>query len=257
MIESLFATLGISKTEATLYLALADAGKAPASVLARNLGLPRSTVYTGLESLVKRGLVIKEELAEAALYSANSVASVKEMVEQEKLQLNQSIATKEAAANELLPLLEVHFKGRNYSIPQLEFFEGRSGIERMLNQYESIWQESIAKYDFTWWGYQDHQFVETYRKWLDRYWAMMKEGEKICLLSNASKTEAKLRSAMPNRTVKIPAADTEFSSTIWVLGDYVVTIMTRQQPHYAFQLKDAVFAANQRMVFQMLWQSVN
>jgi hypothetical protein len=117
------------------------------------------------------------------------------------------------------------------------------------------WQQSIAREDFTWWGYQDIEFVVQYREWLDHYWSQLKPAEKIWLLSNESGVEKKLKGKVPRRIIKKVPAGVEFSSTIWVLGEYVVTIMTRQKPHYAFLLKDSVFAANQRAVYQLLWRS--
>lgn len=253
MIESLFAALGINTTESNIYLALAELGKAPASVLAKKLELPRSTVYTALESLEKHGLTSKEKLAEVALFQASPAEAILEMVQNEKAKNQKILHDKEHTAKELIPLLSSHFQNKNFSVPRLEFFEGSSGIKKMLLKYQDTWQQSIANYDYTWWGYQDHHFVESYRDWLDKYWASMKEEEKICLFSNQSETEKRLKRKISKRSIKTIKKEFEFSSTIWILGDYVVTIMTRQQPHYAFQLHDSVFAANQRLIFQMLW----
>jgi len=98
------------------------------------------------------------------------------------------------------------------------------------------------------------QFVETYRDWLDYYWGSMHADEKIRLLSNRSVTERKLKNRVQRREIRVLPKQYHFSSTIWVLGDYIVSIMTRQKPHYAFLLQDAVFAANQRLLFQLMWR---
>jgi hypothetical protein len=34
-----------------------------------------------------------------------------------------------------------------------------------------------------------------------------------------------------------------------------VLLMTLQEPHYSFELRDTVFASNLRVVFQLLWSS--
>ena len=104
--------------------------------------------------------------------------------------------------------------------------------------------------------YQDHHFVETYREWLDYYWNSMDRNERIWLLSNRSPTERRLKNRVACRLIRALPLKYQFSSTVWVLGEYVVTIMTRQEPHYASQLQDSVFAANQRLTFQLLWQLV-
>ena len=256
MLDQLFSNLEISANEAKLYQTLAELGKAPASLLAKRLSLPRSTVYTALGSLHARGLVAVEQTQELAYYVANQPEALLRMVEEEKKAATKKIEIKENSAKELMPFLEPLFKNSNFSVPKLQFFEGTANVRSMLCDYSQEWQRSISKFDYTWWGYQDHHFVETYRDWLDQYWAAMHPEEKIMLLSNPSETERKLKKKINRRTIKVMPGKKYFSSTIWVLGDYIVTIMTRQQPHYAVQLMDPVFASNQRLLFQMLWSFI-
>ena len=253
MIDQLFGILGINSNEAKAYLALAEMGKATASLLAKRVEMPRSTIYTILDSLLRRGMASLEKGGEVSYYVANQPEALGRMIEGERREKERTLQAKEGAATELLPLISPFFKRENYSIPKLQFYEGTANVESMLYDQCRKWQQSIAMYDFTWWGYQDHEFVETYRKWLDNYWGTMEKEEKIQLLSNQSSTEKKLRNRVARRVIKVLPKKYHFSSTVWVLGDYVVTIMTRQKPHYAFQLQDAVFAANQRLTFELLW----
>ncbi|MBX7137271.1 MAG: hypothetical protein K1X83_04735 [Oligoflexia bacterium] len=253
MLEKLFQSLGFTPSEILTYLTLAELGKAGAALVAKRAALPRSTVYTAFEALLRRGLVSIEHAAEGTLYIANNPQALLRMFEDEKRETEHNLQTKAAAINEILPLLTPYFKRENYSVPKLQFFEGAANVSHMLYEHCRAWQQSIAAYDFTWWGYQDHHFVEAYREWLDFYWAGMLPQERICLLSNRSETERRLRSKVTRRTIKMVPKQYQVSSTVWTLGEYVVTIMTRQKPHYAFQLQDAVFAANQRMTFQLLW----
>ncbi len=254
--EHLFQKLGFSPTETSVYLALAELGKAAASLLAKKANIPRSTTYSVLESLIQKGVVSIEHDKDVTLYLANSPTSLTKMVDSEKENNAKIIKDKEDVAQELLKLVSPMFTSSNFSIPRIQFFEGTKNIENMLYTYEAEWQESISRYDFTWWGYQDTDFVLNYRQWLDRYWSKMKPEEKVNLLSNRSEIENKLRGKISRRQIKKLPKGTEFSSTIWSLGEYVIMIMTRQQPHYAFQLKDAVFAANQRTTFQLLWKLI-
>jgi sugar-specific transcriptional regulator TrmB len=253
MLEKLLQTLGLNSSEIITYLALAELGKASASVIAKRAQIPRSTTYTAFEGLLKRGLVSIEQASEGMLYIANNPQALTRMIQEEKRESELSLQAKVAAVNEIMPMLNPYFKRENYSVPKLQFFEGTSNVNNMLYDHCRAWQQSIACYDNIWWGYQDHHFVETYREWLDFYWATMQPDEKICLLSNKSETEKKLKSKVTRRSIKTVPKQFQVSSTVWTLGEYVITIMTRQKPHYAFQLQDSVFAANQRMTFQLLW----
>lgn len=254
MLVKLFKTLGISENEGVVYTSLAEMGKAPATVLSKATGIPRSTVYTALEALQRRGLVSVERLNDTSFYLANQPTALLRMIEDERTAFSKDSHAREESAHQLIPLLTPYFQNRNYSIPTLRFFEGTANVRTMLYDYQSLWQDDIAKYDYTWWGYQDHYFVEHYKDWLECYWRVMRPQEQIKLLSNPSSVERKLKDKVARRTIRsTPKKAGEFSSTIWILGDYVVTIMTRQQPHYAMMLHDTVFAANQRILFQMLW----
>ncbi len=250
---TLFQKLGFTESEIKTYLGLADIGKGSISMLAKRTSQPRSTVYSVLEVLASRGLVSVEQDQGLTFYRINDPAALSSMVQAEKEELGKKFERKEVAARELAKSIQPLFRGKHYSVPRIQFFEGPRNVERMLYDYELEWQQSIAREDFTWWGYQDVEFVGQYRTWLDHYWAQLKSAEKIWLLSNRSTIEEKLRGKVARRIIKQLPPGVEFSSTIWVLGEYVVTIMTRQKPHYAFLLKDAVFAANQRVIFQMLW----
>ncbi|MCB0332359.1 MAG: hypothetical protein KDD55_02600, partial [Bdellovibrionales bacterium] len=73
------------------------------------------------------------------------------------------------------------------------------------------------------------------------------------ILSNISETESKLSGQIPRREVRVLDPSIEFSSSIWIMGDFIIMIMTRNEPYYAFQLHDSVFAGNLREVFQHLY----
>lgn len=253
MIESMLERVGLSKNEARVYLCLAELGKTTATIVAKKQNMPRSTAYSVLDTLVLRGVVAIEQTPGGTYYLANQPSSLKRMIEREKLEQLAQIGEKENAVGDVLREIQPFFKNTNYSVPKLQFFEGTTNVESMLYDCCRDWQASISQVDYTWWGYQDHHFVEQYREWLDYYWASMHADERILLLSNKSTTEKQLKGKVAKRDVKVVPKSFEFSSTIWVLGEYVITIMTRQKPHYAFQLKDSVFAANQRILFQQFW----
>jgi sugar-specific transcriptional regulator TrmB len=253
MIEKDFQTLGFNQSEVKMFLAAAEIGKAPASLIAKRAGVRRPTGYAALENLVQKGIVSIEQESGVRLYIANSPDALKRLILEENDQLEKHAKSRLEAAEQLAESLRPIFKSTNYSIPKLQFFDGKANVESMLYEYCFQWSESIENYDRIWWGYQDVHFVQSYRKWLDYYWPKMHPDERIKLLTFKDPTEIKLKGKIPRREIRFAPAKAKFSSTIWVLGDFVVTIMTRQTPHYAFQLRDSVFAANQRQIFQMLW----
>ncbi len=250
---SLFTALDFNESEIRTYLSLAELGRASGSALAKKSNQPRSTTYSALEGLIKRGLVSTEQDRDTVIYRANQPSALVSMVNSERSEAEQRFKRKEQTAKELVTIIEPYFQQKNFSVPKIQFYEGARNVERMLYENEAAWQESLCNEDLTWWGYQDLEFVKQYREWLDKYWSRMKPGERIWLLSNQSVIENRLAGKVPRRIIKQIPPGIEFSSTIWIVGEYVVMIMIRQKPHYAYVLRDAVFAANQRAIFKLLW----
>jgi predicted transcriptional regulator len=252
MILDQFKHLGFSENEMSVYLLLAEVGRSSASMLAKRAGIVRTTAYSVLENLVRKGLVSEEESQGKTYFVANPVSSLVRGVEKEREELR----VKEKIAKELAATIEPYFRSANFSIPKFQFFDGQANVNNFLYENTSRWSESVAKYDHTWWGYQDHTFVENYLEWLEYYWSVKPQEEKIQLVSNKVKIEAGLKGKVPGREIKPAPIEYNFSSSIWVNGDYIVLLMTKQDPHYAYQMIDPVFAANLRLIFKLLWSNI-
>lgn len=257
MIEGLFQQLGFNSNEIKIYLGLAEVGRAPAQALARRIKLPRTTVYSVLDNLVQRGLVSTDRKGAATFYAVNKPSALLRLLDRER----QTLTEKERALKELVSVIEPYFRSQHFSIPKLKFFDGNENVKAMLYDFHRVWSESMKLRDatpsqLTNWGYQDHTFVLHYRQWLEDSWKLRPPPDTICLISNDAHVEDELKGKVPGREIKRVPAQYDFSSTIWVWGDYIILIMTRQEPHYAFQLHDAVFAANLRLVFMLLWEKL-
>lgn len=55
--------------------------------------------------------------------------------------------------------------------------------------------------------------------------------------------------------MRVLGDEISFESSFWVMGDFVVLIMTRERPIYAIQIYDALLAANLRLIFQLLYKN--
>jgi len=248
--RGLLRTIGFHEGEVKVYLALAELGKSTASLLAKRIDIPRTTAYSILDKLSLRGVVSEEHKGATTFFAANPPKALLRVIQDEK----EKLLEKENITRQLVSLIEPYFKSKNFSVPKLQFFEGKEGVNSLLYEYAPIWKGEVLKHDGVWWGYQDHTFVESYRKWLEYYWEELKEpGEKIQLFSNIAEVEVKLKGEVSGREIRPLPKGTDFASTVWVLGEYIVLIMSRQKPHYAYQLRDPIFSQNLRSIFQMLW----
>lgn len=251
MINNTLKNLGLTEKEIKIYLLILKHSKITPPNLARSSGINRATAYAVAKSLVAKGLVI-EDLGGKTL--SLMPASPEEL---QKLNRNyeKEIRTKEKATNELIEELALAQVGAEYQVSKIRFIEEKN-IEDYLRDNFQKWVESMQKYDRAWWGFQDHSLVGHYTKWIDWSWKQTPQEIELRLLSNRSVIEERLRGKYPKRKIKFWEKSGSFTATTWIMGDYIVMIMTHKKPFYLVQIHDPVMAHNQREVFKNLWTLV-
>lgn len=247
MIQELLQQLKCSEKEIEVYLYVLKQGKTTPARIAKGTGINRSTVYVVLNKLKKNGLIVEDISSKILFYSASSSEMVEDMFyrQQEKLNKKKNIAKKLAEELEMIP------QSKNYSIPKIRFVE-EDDLEDFLYKNQKKWKDSADMEDGCCWGFQDHSFVENYQKWID--WAWKTHRMKVKLFSNESDIEKKLSNKFDGfRNIKFWSKNLDFSSSTWIMGDYLVMIITRQKPFYLVEINDAVLAHNLREVFKNIW----
>jgi hypothetical protein len=117
--------------------------------------------------------------------------------------------------------------------------------------------------DRPWLGFQDDSFLQSYGGWVLDYWAKFHRApdakrERLCLFSNATAVENIVAkdveaTAAGRRHLRPLPAGITFSSSIWVVGDYIVTLQTRTPPHLCMVFRDPGLSENLANVFLFLW----
>jgi len=195
---------------------------------------------------------VSQDIAkDVAIYVAKAPSELMPLLDKQRAELD----ARASKINELDELVAPYLKKSVQAIPKIQYIEGSREVRAFLYQQLDHWRASFSGEDSTWWGYQDPSFVEHYKPWLEHAWKTQGENESICLLSSPAEVEDSLRGQVAGRTVKILPDNMNFSSTIWVVGSYVVMLMTSSPPHYAVQLREPLFSGNLRLLFKMLWES--
>lgn len=251
MIEELLKKLELSNKEIEIYLALFAQGKTTPARLARATGINRSTVYAVLNQLKERKLVVEDISTKILYFSPTPAEDVENLFyrEQEGLKEKKKIALKLSEELEKMP------KSKSFSVPKIRFIE-EDELEDFLFKQMEYWYESMQRSDKTFWGFQDPSFVQHNLKWLDWVWKKY-PNILVKLLSNKSKIEEKIKEEFPKeRNIKFWGEELDFSATTWIIGDYLVMIVTRQRPFYLVEIRDAVLAHNMREVFKKIWNDM-
>jgi len=121
---------GLSKNEANIYILLFKIGAQPASILAKQLDLPRSSASFYLEELYKKGLISKSKKANMFLYSISSSQSLVIFLENQKKQEIDKLNKQIKNAQNLIPELQ-SFQGKSPTRPKIVFYEGVDGLKKV------------------------------------------------------------------------------------------------------------------------------
>jgi predicted transcriptional regulator len=244
--------LGLSRTEADIYLALIEHVKLTPARISKITGINRATVYAALSELVKKGIVSEDLSGKTKFFMVLSPENLANYTKKEK----QEVLKKERIIKELVPELELLPKSKNFSIPKIQFVEGKN-IKDFIHKQTPIWDQSMIDHNkTTWWGFQDHTFVENeeYREHIFWYWKRAPKEIDLKLFTNQSDIEEAMKSKkLDRRKMKFWKGD-DIKSTQWIVGEYIVSIVTRGKLHYLVQIRDVVLAESIRNFVKHSWE---
>lgn len=115
--------LGMTDKEADIYLALRALGTAPASLVAKRTGLPRSTVQFLCQNMQRRGILSMVQRKNVFLFSADDTKRLFSLLEFQRGQL----ARKEEDLHRIVGELE-RLGHPDTTLPKVRFYEGEEGV---------------------------------------------------------------------------------------------------------------------------------
>ncbi len=252
MDEKVLAGLGLNTTESAVYKAVLENGSLPPAQLAKAAGVKRTTAYSVAGSLVEKGLLLEDATKRPRVFRPATPDQVLALIDKERAQVSERETVLTKLANELSNLSA----STTYPVPTVRFIE-EDKIEAFLKQQTPVWDKNLLETEPTWWGSQDHTFVEHYGKWISWYWEQNSKEIDLKLLSNRAPAEVEFGPKYANRRhIKFWGEATDFLSTTWIIGDYVVMINTRAKPFYLVEIHDKLMAHDQREVFRNLWEMI-
>lgn len=252
MVRETLKRLHFTEKEIDVYLAVLTYGKVAPAEVSRLTRISRPTVYSVAKTLVQKGVISEDLGGKISYLVAQPLEDLGTLVAREKEALRQKEEFVQEAIAELSPLV-----GQvRYSIPKIRFVE-EAELRNYLYNHVTTWHGSAKKFDGAWWGFQDHTFVEQYTEWIDYIWKEIHPDGHVKLLSNKSDTEKGLRGKYAGREIKYWHKSLNFTGTIWVVGEYLIMIITQQHPYYLIEIRDAVLAHNMRELFKNIWTTLD
>lgn len=254
MIEENLKNLGLTDKETAVYLEVLKAGRTNPTQVSRLTKINRTTIYSVAKELIKKGFILEDLAGQASSLVAIPPQDLKFLIQKEEKQLEQ----KKAAIGRMIQDLQNLTKNAKYAIPKITFIQEQD-LEDYLYKRSDEWHASIMKYDGILWGFQDHTFAEHYEKWIDWEWRVGgPKNLRLRLFSNKSGIEEKNKQKefSDRRQIKYWKKPEEFTGTVWVHGDYLILVQTRERPHYLVEIYDALLAANMRKFLAGIWDEI-
>jgi len=242
--------LGLNDKEIEVYLTLLKNGKATPATLSKLTKINRATVYNIAKNLQSKGIIAEDLSGKTLYFTPLPLSNLEQIISRPIRELQE----KESIVKKAIDELSLITANKEYPVPKIRFVE-ENNLEDFLYENIEKWQQSVLVSDKVWWGTQDYTFLEHYGKFVDWYWKQpFAKDAKMYQVSNESQVEKEMhkKHLQPERDIRI-SQDMNFTSSVWVGGDYLIMIVTKQHPFYLLEIHDATLAHNMREVFKKMW----
>lgn len=247
--EKILTQLGLGPKEQQIYTLILERGKITPAMLSRLSEINRTTVYSVAKELHDKGLIVEDLGGKTLYYMPAREEELEKMIKRE----TEKTQSKIAHIQQLQEMLKNIPESTSYSVPKIRFID-ETDVEDYLYEATPRWIESLITNDPTWWGFQDHTFAEKYHAWIDWYWKQAPETLNLKMFTNDSEIEKSMSDkGYTRREVRFWGGENNFTSSQWIVGSYVIMIVTHQKPYYLVEIHDSVIAHNMREVFRSLW----
>jgi sugar-specific transcriptional regulator TrmB len=132
-IKQFLTDLNLSDKEATLYISALQLGPQTASTFSRKTGICRSTVNFIFDELIKKGFASKETHESTTRFSVIPPETIEYMLQEKVTQYKKQMTD----FRDLLPFLN-SMQNKLSPLPRVRYFEGVSGLCRMLDDFCAI-----------------------------------------------------------------------------------------------------------------------
>lgn len=241
--------LGFTDNDIAVYKTILQMRRILPARISAETGINRSTVYSIVKSLKKRGLVAEDLRGRSRYVTALHPKHLIGLTKKDETELE----NKKKLISETVEELSKLTRGSSLPIPKIRYVE-ESDLREFLMKEISKWHKSTEKYDSTWWGFQDYTVIKLYPDVVD-YSFKIAPDKKVKFFSNNAPEERKFQKKQyKGRSIKAAPKSVEYSASVWVAGDYVLMVSTRSNPHYLIEMHDPLLASNMREHFKSTWE---
>lgn len=236
-IQQTIETLLNDKEEAAVYVASLHLGEALLSDIAKKAGVPRTSCYYILDSLIKKGFINFYQKRGRKYYSAENPRKFQIVLKE-----------REAALKEIMPQL-IAMHSAVGATPSISFYEGVGGINMILNNILEQQHPLLALTSID-------DIVAIIGEDLYRFIRARKNKFlRVNLITN--KTPATLalqkKDAQELRVTRFLPPETKLQTANFIYGDHVAIVSLNPVKPLGIIIEDNSIADTQRFLFDTLW----
>lgn len=230
--------LGFNEKEAKIYISLLKLGEATLKNIADNSLIPRTSLYTPVKTLIKKGVIEFYKRGGRNYYVAVTPEKLLHL-EQAKIKLLEE---------NILTLKEK--TGAGVSAPKIKFFEGKDGIKLLLDE---ILNEKRSFRAMT--SIEDMNKIaqDYFENFIEK---RIQQNLHVDLLTNQSREAQLLKNtdAQEQRETRFVPAKYNFNTANYIFGNKVAMISLKQEPVVGILIEDKSIAQTQKMFFDLIWR---
>lgn len=248
MLINLLQSFQLTSKEIKVFTKVLELGSQPASHIARLCEMPRNTVRSILDGLVRKGLMVKANRAHTQYYATEKKENLLRALKYKKIRLEDAIDTQ-------IKLLEAYgdeLSARHWakSRPRITFYEGMTGLEK-------VYEDTLtAKTGLKSWASTD-QMLETMPVYFQTYFQRRTE-KGIPMRSihpdSASAKEIMHRNALELReSALVPAEKFYWTPEIQVYNNKVNIASWKEKLGIIIESEE--IAASVRTIFDLAFEA--
>jgi len=236
--------IGLTESEAKVYMALLKLGETTAGPIVNEAKVTRSKIYDILERLKNKGLIsyiIKESIK---YFSATSPSNILDYLDEKE----EEIITEKKAVKNLLPQLEQQYK----KIIENKIAEIYIGMKGMQNAFNLLVKEFSKKEEYYAFGAGKGENVEKIQIFFDRlHRERIKKNVKTKIIFNKSSIGL-FKSQEESNLVQVKYLIESTPAAINIYKNYTIIAILIEEP-ITFLIRNNDVASSFKAYFKVMW----
>lgn len=249
MFQNTLAQIGLKPPEIETYTTLLKLGGQPASVIAKKLKVPRTTMRVYLEHLNKKGFVKVSWKGRVQIFNPEKPKQVLENLKQQKIESIEDMDQNMRAFSAVMPELS-SLVGESRFLPKVTFYEGTNQLKQMYKDSLTSKTEILCLSSI-------EDLWDLFGKEYDAWYVKKRAKNQIPLRyiahdSPAEREEIKKNKGHLRESKLLPKGLMDFSNEINIY-DNKVSIITLKTEKIGLLIESKEIYQSMKSIFEALW----